>query len=183
VRLGDAQALALRRAAFAAAAIAATLAAHRAQDDAMVLSAGCLPVLLSVVCIAVLTGPRHGTFSPRGPATTLVVLIVAQALLHLTMSAAPWVFGLTLHHTAALVGTRSLVAHLIAALVLTAVLHWWDRVLAGAVSATRVMRRLLRGCRRRGSAPGVLRVRVVDRPALRTVFAPACPTRGPPVIA
>jgi hypothetical protein len=183
VRLGDAQALALRRAAFAAAAIAATLAAHRAQDDGMILSAGCLPVLLSLVCIAVMTGHRHGAFRPRGPATTLVLLLVGQAVLHLAMTVAPWVFGLTLHHTPALVGTRALVAHVVAAVLLTAVLHWWDRVLAGAVAATRAVRRLLRRVPKRVAAFGALRVRHVDRCAPRTVFAAARPSRGPPVTA
>src|SRR5690349_2632543 len=109
--MSGAQALALRRAAVAASALAATVTVHAATAGELRL----LPVAPAlwgfVVLAALLCGPRAGAFAARGPLRTLGLLLTVQAVVHVGLVEAPWVLGVRPHHELPLVTPRSLIGH------------------------------------------------------------------------
>jgi hypothetical protein len=172
-------ALAVRRGAIAASALAATLTAHAAGTGGLHFVLAAPLWWASLVGLAVLLGRRAGGFRPRRPVATLGLLLLAQAALHLGVSTAPWAFGLEVHHATPLLTPAAVAAHVVAALALGALLARLDAILAGLSRAVRVLARLLRR-----SAPGRPPRVAAPLGALVTAGAgvPATPpARGPPI--
>ena len=174
------QALAARRLLMLSAALGTTLSAHALAAGGLTIVPAAPLTWGALGAIAVLRPPRAGTaWRERGPGAVLWRLVALQALLHATMTAAPWAFGLTAHHRPALIAPAALAAHATAAVALTALVVRAERLLSLAIRAARALRRALapRGRRRRG--PIVLtteRRRVPRAAAARPRWA-----RGPPV--
>ncbi|MGD9695109.1 MAG: hypothetical protein AB7V42_05555 [Thermoleophilia bacterium] len=175
--MNSAVALSLRRVALLGTALAMTLAGHAiAEGGLMILPSA--PILWAFLVLgAALCGGR-GRFTARSLPVTATLLIVTQAALHMAMTAAPWAFGIAVHHEpAALLDLRSFALHACVALLLAVVLRSVDRALAAAVSLIRRFRAI----GRTAAAPAARR---------RVVAATAPPpgrergggrrTRGPP---
>ena len=147
------QARAVRRLLLFAAALAATLVAHAIAAGGVRL-APVAPLLWgSLASLTVFTGARGGPgWRRHGAGGILVRLVALQAALHLAMGAAPWAFGLEIHHRPALLAPVALVAHGVAALVLTVLLvgaEWMLSILQRVVEAVRAALRPERGARHR----------------------------------
>lgn len=179
-----ARALAARRAAIASAALGSAVAAH-------VVSMGgwdVLPVAPALwamaVATAALVGARNRAFRPRGIAVTTLLVLVMQMVCHAAMTAAPWAFGLRVHHEMPIVTPSAALAHVAAGLVLVACVVWLERVLAAATRVVRAVVALVRGARARsriavppprtGTACGRVRVPTA-------AFLVVAPSRGPPL--
>lgn len=173
-------AIAVRRAATTGAALAATLVAH-------MLSGGMSGVVIvapliwaSVVLLALplsLVRRPTGPFRARRPAEVLVSLLLIQAATHVAMSTAPWAFGIVGHQHGLALGASALVAHAAAAVLLSALICFGERLLAAAVHVVRA----LLAPDRRSRLPRVGRVlsRCAGAPA-RIAHRPRT-SRGPPV--
>lgn len=170
-------ALALRRLAVASGALAASLVAHCAATGDLVVTRSAPAVWAGLLAVATLAGRRRG-WRPRGFGPALVRMGVAQALVHLAMSAAPWAFGLAGHHAAGIgLPPATLAAHAAAAVVLALLVTRLEAWLGRAVGLIRRLRRRLSDA---GAAPAPRRV-ALPSPALvsrRPVGRLAC--RGPP---
>jgi hypothetical protein len=173
-----AQALAARRLGVAAAALGATLLAHGVADGGLHPVPAAPAVWGWLVIAAALAGPRRRPWRERGALGTIAVLVPAQALLHVAMGAAPWAFGLHVHHAGPLLTPPALVAHLTAAALLGLLLARAERLLSAAQAAARAIRA--------GAVPRLPRVAVpIPRPARPSLRlgrrAPlAVAARGPP---
>jgi hypothetical protein len=137
------QALAARRAMLAAAALAATLGAHAAATGDLRLTSLAPLAWGWMLILAALCGPRRAGWRTRGFGRLLAWLAAVQALMHLAMTAAPWAFGIAVHHRTAGVSVAAVLAHLGAAVVLTALLVHLERLLAAALGIAAGIRRLL----------------------------------------
>ncbi len=185
--LSHARALAARRAAIATAALGSAIVAH-------VVSMGSwdvLPIAPAVWAMAIaavaLIGARRSVFRKRNIAVTALLVLAGQFTCHLGMTAAPWAFGLRLHHEMPMITPGAAVAHVVAGVALTAVVLWLECILLGATRALRAVIALVVGTtavrpRPRRSAP-----RRAVRPSRarppRTVFLRVSPSRGPPLAA
>jgi hypothetical protein len=176
--VGDGRARALRRCALTAAGLGATVLAHAAATGGVHV-AHVLPVgAAGVLGLAALCGRRGRAFRPRGPAVTLALLVAVQAVLHVVVSAAPWAFSLEVHERVPLVSGRAVLAHALAALVLTWLLVRLDRLLGALCRAGRALRgRLLPPL---PPSPVPLTLAAYGAPGHRAVRRPQAPTRGPP---
>jgi hypothetical protein len=159
-----AQALAVRRLLFAAAALAATLGAHAIATGGLRLLPAAPAFWGWLLIGAAFLGPRRSGWRERGPLWSIALLVAAQALLHAAMSVAPWLFGLGVHHSPPLLTTSAVLAHLGAAVVLGLLLARAERLLSAAQRVVRTIRAAL--------APLTPR-----RP--RLVLAPGGPARAP----
>ncbi len=183
-----ATATSLRRAWFAACALAVTVCAHALTSDAVHLT-GAAPLMWLTVFAATTalgTHARVTQFRPWKAGRIAGLLIGTQLIAHLVLGAAPWLVGLTTaghhHHThsAAMIDGRSLVIHIVAATIIGLLLRSGQRRL---VRLVRTVVHLVR----------LAFQRVTTRPAFR--WAPftgdvipvvgriggALPTRGPPL--
>lgn len=137
------RALALRRAAFAASGLLATLTAHAASDGALHL----LPIApfawLGLTSVAALAMRPGAVYAPRSAVRTMALLLTVQGVMHLALVGAPWAFGLAGHaHGPAITGTAVL-THALAAVVLCILLRRADLLLGAAVAVARLLRRAL----------------------------------------
>lgn len=134
---------ALRRAAIAGGALAASLIGHALTVG----GAEILPVApllwLGVLSLVLLSGATRRSAEPFrawGPSRLLCALLLGQAGLHLLLHAAPWALGLGVHHTgAALITTSAVVVHLLLALVLLAALCFGQTLLLRALAIARAL--------------------------------------------
>jgi hypothetical protein len=176
--VGEGRARALRRCALTAAALGATLLAHAAATGGVHV-AHVLPVgAAGALGLAALCGRRGRAFRPRGPVVTLGLLLALQAVLHVVVSSVPWAFSLEIHRRVPLLSGGAVLAHGVAALVLTALLVRLDRLLAALCRAGRAFRRRLLPPLLPSPAPVALAAYGPVRP--RAVRRPQAPTRGPP---
>jgi hypothetical protein len=90
----------------------------------------------------------------------------------------PWAFSLEVHERVALVSGRAVLAHALAALVLTALLVRLDRLLAVLCRAGRALRRRLLPALPQPTAIAVTAGTGVTR--ARRADLPNAPIRGPP---
>lgn len=179
-RVSGTQALVLRRALLAAAALAATVCAHAAATGGDLHLLRGAPIAWGwIIAAAALIGSRRRAFRVRRPATILGLLVAAQAVLHATMTLAPWAFGLEVHHPEMPLAPGALLAHSLAALLLTALLVRAERILGGLVAIVAAVRRLF--------AHRLRRPRPADAPPVAGRWPCADPARlatgcrGPPV--
>ncbi|MGD9695105.1 MAG: hypothetical protein AB7V42_05535 [Thermoleophilia bacterium] len=170
-------ALALRRAAFAAAALAITLGGHAFTADGFAVRPAA-PVLWALLLLVAALCGGHRRFRARSFPATGAILIAAQALLHVAMTGAPWLFGIAPHHPPELlIDVRSAALHGAVALVLALMLHGLDRALATAVAVIRRLRGIwAAACAARFAE----RVAPSHRPPLSREAAGPRSSRGPP---
>ncbi|MFN8124595.1 MAG: hypothetical protein U0237_19475 [Thermoleophilia bacterium] len=174
-------AIVIRRSAILTAAITATVGVH-------VISAGHVAVLpaapfgwLSIVAalmpLMTIAAPR--TFTARPPLVLLGIMLLAQAVAHLAMSAAPWAFGLVEYHDPAPATPVALAAHLAAAVLLALLLAKGERLLAAAVAVAQALILTILPARRRRPRPTF---RVPFNPLVLVTQAAGRPrsSRGPP---
>jgi len=140
VRISATQAHSGRRAAFATAALCATLLAHVTAGHGVHLLPIAPAIWLGLVSGAALAGPPRSTFRRLGATSVLTGAVALQAAVHVAMRAATWAFGLSVAHIAPL-DPGALAAHGAAGL-LTAALLLAGKHLLEALSA--VARRLAR---------------------------------------
>jgi hypothetical protein len=175
-------ALALRRLLMFVAALGATLGAHALASDGLRIAPAALPVWGTLAALTVLAGPRRAPrWRPRSALGILVRLAALQVVLHCAMTATPWAFGLGVHHRPALVAPLALVAHVAAAVVLTALLARAERLLGIAQGVARAIRAVLSRPRVRARHRATARIaahRVPRSPGLTGLRA-----RGPPAAA
>jgi hypothetical protein len=179
-RLSVTHALALRRLLVAGGALAASLLAHCAAAGDLALTATAPVAWAGLLAVVTVAGARRG-FRPRGLAGSLLAMSSAQAVVHASMTWAPWAFGLAPHHhEAALVTAPALAAHAVAALLLALLAVRLEALLARAVAAVAAVRRWLAprpGPRRAGP---VLPAPAAPAPRAAARGAGAC--RGPPAL-
>lgn len=171
---------AARRASVAAAGIASAIMAHLVtMGDLAVLPVA--PALWAmIIALAAVLGTRRAPFARRGLAVTAALVLASQMAMHVGMVAAPWAFGIAAHHAEPLVTPASAIAHVVAAVVLVALVAWGERLLAALVA---VARAVFGHARRRPARPGVV-ARLLARGTCRlprTSFAHVAPSRGPPL--
>ncbi len=179
-RLSVTHALALRRLTVACGALAASLVAHCAAAGDLALTRTAPVAWAGLLAMVTLVGARR-SFRPRGLAGSLLAMASAQAVVHTSMTWAPWAFGLAPHHhDAALITAPALAAHAAAALVLALLAVRLEAWLARAVAAVAAVRRWLapRPAPRRAGTRPAGRPALAPRPAVRG----AVPCRGPPLL-
>ena len=172
----------LRRLLLFAAALAATLVAHAISTGEMHAVPAAPLIWGSSAALIVITGRvRAPAWRRHGAPEILVRLLALQAGLHLLMTAAPWAFGLGVHHRAALVTPLAIAAHGAAAILLTVLLARAERLLALAQAVVAAVRAAL--------APHPARARHPARVGPGSHRIPADPgprrvrVRGPPLLA
>ncbi len=172
------QALAARRLLMLVAALAATLGAHAAAGGLAVVPAA--PVAWgALAAIAVLRPPRAGAaWRERGAGAVLWRLVALQAALHAAMTAAPWAFGLAVHHRPALIAPAAVAAHAAAAVALALLIARAERLLSLAQGVARALKRALSP--RRHAARGSTSVPMAPARAPRPPQARRRRARGPP---
>ncbi|MFN8108417.1 MAG: hypothetical protein U0Y82_00995 [Thermoleophilia bacterium] len=172
-------AIAIRRSAIAGSALTATLGAHFAVGGGFHVIMPFAPLFwMNVVSLSLLVGMGRGSsaFRPRSPLVTLVLVGTAQAAIHVGVVWAPWAFALKRHHEALLISPGMVVAHLVAAVVLTALLSWGERILAAALAVAAA----ILGRRPQGHPRPLLRVPFSPQVRVaQTVHRPRT-SRGPP---
>jgi hypothetical protein len=172
-------ALALRRLAVAAGALAASLLAHCATLGDVAIMPSAPVVWTGLLAGVTLVGRRRG-WRRLGFGPNLLWMASAQAVVHVAMSGAPWAFGLAPHHEPGLgVGISVLVAHAGAALVLAALLTWLE---AGLERATALVLRVRRWLAGRPLAPAASRLAGHTDRAPRSRPPGRVPCRGPPAL-
>lgn len=173
---------ALRRAALAGGALAATLIGHAfTVGDARVLPVA--PLLwLSAIALAFLPGVsrRAAGFRAWSPMTLLATLLLGQSALHLVLHAAPWALGLGVNHAGhgPLITAGAVAVHLSLALVLTAFLRCGQGLLLRAMEVARAL--LRRPLRRSALRVGGEMPRHPLIPSSQWRFRPRS-SRGPPL--
>jgi hypothetical protein len=172
-------ALALRRLAVAAGALAASLLAHCAALGDVAITPSAPVVWTGLLAGVTLVGRRRG-WRRLGFGPNLLWMGSAQAVVHVAMSGAPWAFGLAPHHEPGLgLGMSVLVAHAGAALILAALLTWLEAGLGRATALVRRVRRWLAG---RALAPAASRLAAFADRAPRSRPLGRVPCRGPPAL-
>ena len=153
------QALAARRLLMLVAALGATLAAHAAAAGGLSVVPAAPVAWGALAAIAVLRPPRAGTaWRERGAGAVLWRLVALQAALHTAMTAAPWAFGLAVHHRPALLAPAAVTAHAAAAVALGLLIARAERLLSLALRAARAVRRALVPNARPGRAGTIVRI-------------------------
>lgn len=178
--LQDAQALAVRRALLAAAALAATVAAHHAATGHTALYAATPALWLGLLAAATLVGRRARPFRPRGPVAAAATLAAAQLAAHVVLTQAPWALGLAGHADVPVFTPEAVVAHAAAALVLALVLAGADAALGILCGAVHRLTAALRGARR-GAARPAEPVPAAARGRVGRTALPVRASRGPPL--
>lgn len=173
------QALAVRRLLLIALALTATLAAHADCAGGLSLTPAAPVVWGTACCLAVLAPRRGRRWSEWSAPGLLWRLAVLEGGLHLALTAAPWAFGVRVHHAPPPVGPRMLIAHACAALILALVFYGAQRLLSLAQGIVRAVRRVLRAAHRPGAPCGAPAPWRTPRPAVARVRSRA--PRGPPV--
>lgn len=181
-------AISLRRAWFAACAVAVTVCAHALTSDAVHLSANAPLLWIGVFAATFAAGSRVPAQQFRlWRGRRIVTLLVGTQLgAHLVLGVAPQVVGITSvgghhhhHESAALIDIRSAVVHLVAAAIIGVLLRSGQRRLAGLVH--RIVARVREAFARR--IPPTARPRTpcigLARPVLLCV-GETLPSRGPP---
>lgn len=173
---------ALRRAAFASAALTATLAGHAATaPDARLLPVA-PAVWMGFVALAVTFSafrPRPAAFREWGAVRTLAVLLGAQLGLHLAMHEAPWLFGFAGHAHASMFAPGAMAVHLSVAALMLLPLRAGQRLLARLAAVARAL--LVPGRRRPGWPPARRLAVPATTVRSRTVRASRT-SRGPPPV-
>jgi hypothetical protein len=166
-----------------AAGISATLVAHGVTYGGLSIIPAAPALWASLVCMAILCGRRVGRFHARGPLRIFAGLLVTQGLLHGALAAAPWAFGVSVHHQLAPLTTTGVVTHIAAACVLAILVARAEIVLAACLLAIRVIRQLVG--ERRPSRRHSLVQRFVDEASVATTrpLVGSNPVRGPPLSA
>ncbi|MBJ7456099.1 MAG: hypothetical protein JHC74_08570, partial [Thermoleophilia bacterium] len=171
-----------RRLLILAAALIATLGAHAVTGDELRLVPAAPLIWGSMAALVVLTCRRDpGPWRRRPAAEILLRLVALQVVLHVAMTAAPWAFGLGVHHRPELLGVAALIAHGGAAVVLTVLLAHAERLLLAAQGVARAVRRALApmaSARRHRPTARIEARRVPRGPRLAGAWA-----RGPPAAA
>ncbi len=175
-------ALAARRLLMMVCALGATLGAHAAAAGGL----GLLPmaplVWGSLASLAILVPrPAHPAWRELSPWGILARLAALQISLHCAMTAAPWAFGLAVHHRTALVTPLALIAHAVATILLATLLARAERLLSLAQAMARAVRRALARTTTK-APPHPARAHAAER-ALRGRRRRAHPARGPPLAA
>lgn len=172
-------ALAVRRQVVAAGAIGASLAAHCAPGGGLELTRGAPVIWAGGLAMVTLLGGRR-RWRPRGFAGSLALMAGAQAAAHLAMSAAPWAFGLAVHHHGDVpVTPDAAVWHAAAALLLAALVTWLEALCGRAMALVVRLRRLLRARPRRPAPARRLDRAGAPPPSVRARGRLTC--RGPPL--
>jgi hypothetical protein len=120
-----------------------------------------------------------GGFRAWGWPRVLGLQVGAQAVLHAALWAAPWAFGLVVHHHGPLVTGQAVVAHGVLALLITVVICWGEALLERAVA---MVRTLTRSPRPAGAPPRRAVISWAWSPARRALRRPRT-SRGPPATA
>jgi hypothetical protein len=172
----------VRRLLMLVAALVATLGAHALSAEDLRPVAGAPVAWGSLIVVAVFAGRRRPPAWRRRSAPEILARLAAlQAVLHVAMTAAPWAFGLGVHHRPALLGPAAVIAHGVAALALTALLVQAERLLQVAQGVADAVRRILSGRPSGGRHRPALRIeprRVPRGPRISATWA-----RGPPAAA
>ncbi|MBL6633670.1 MAG: hypothetical protein ISP32_04650 [Thermoleophilia bacterium] len=171
---------AVRRASIAAAGIASAIAAHMVAMGDLALLPVAPALWAMLIALAAVIGTRRAPFVARGMGATALLVVLSQMAMHVGMVTAPWAFGIAAHHAEPLLTPGSAVAHVVAAIVLVALVAWGERALA-VLSA--VARAVLSPAPRRPRRSGVVacvRPSCASR-APRARFLRATPSRGPPL--
>jgi hypothetical protein len=174
-------ALAARRALLGAGVLGTALAAHLAAAPGAHVAAGAPLLWLALVAVLALAGPRRG-WRPRGVVHTALLAVVLQVAAHAAMSAAPWAFGLSVHHADGIsIGPEALVPHLAAAVFLAAAIRLLETALCGVRRIVGALVRWLTPSRPAASGAGA---RVLPAPGrvLRGLGSRAFASRGPPPV-
>jgi len=168
--LSPARAHAARRASIAAAGVVSAIAAHVAAMGDMAI----LPVAPALWAMFI-------GLAVRGIGITALLVLASQMVMHVGMVTAPWAFGIAAHHAEPMLTPASAVAHVVAALVLVALVAWGERLLAALMSAARALVAI--PMTRPPRRPGVVaRISpVASQHPLHGGFLIATPSRGPPV--
>lgn len=172
---------AARRASIAAAGISSAIAAHVVSMGGMDILPVAPALWAMLIAVVAVLGTRRAPFVARGLGVTAVLVVASQVAMHVAMVAAPWAFGLAAHHAEPLLTPASAVAHVVAAVVLIALVAWGERLLAALSAVARAVLGAVaaRPARRPGTVARLHPVRL-SRVA-RRAFVRALPSRGPPV--
>jgi len=140
------QALALRRLLLTVAGLTGTLVAHALCSGGLVVAPAAPLVWGSIGCLAVVAGPRRRRplWREWPPLGLLARVVAVELALHVALTAAPWAFGITVHHSPDLVAPTTLAAHGAAGLVLALALMAAQHVLSAAQDIIDALRRVLR---------------------------------------
>jgi hypothetical protein len=176
--IGPVRALALRRMLVASAALAATLLAHAVATGGLHVVSGAPAVWGCMILVAAVVGPRRRTWRERGVVRGLLILLPAQALIHLAMGAAPWMFGLHVHGSPALVTPAAAAAHLGFGVILAVLLARAERLLSAMQTIGRAVRAAIVPRLGRPARPAPARPRRARVSSQR--FPRAFGARGPP---
>lgn len=177
--ISAARAHAARRALIAAAGVTSAIAAHVVSMGELEMLPVAPALWAMIIAVAAIAGTRRRPFAARGMAVTASLVVGAQLAMHAGMVYAPWAFGLVAHHAEPLITPGSAVAHVVAAVVLVALVAWGERLLA-VLSA--VARAILGDAPRRRRTASLTRLRVPAEPSWTTGgLRRAIPSRGPPV--
>ena len=179
--LSPARAHAARRASIAAAGVLSAIGAHVAAMGELSMLPVAPALWAMFIGLAAIIGTRRAPFAIRGIGITALFVIASQVVMHLGMVTAPWAFGLAAHHAEPMLTPSSAVAHVVAALVLVALVAWGERLLAALISFGRIL--VAVSAAQPPRRPGaVARIAPVSSlPRLRGIFLIATPSRGPPV--
>ena len=187
--MGASTAMSLRRAWFAACAVAVTVCAHALTSDSMRLT-GVAPLIWIGVFVATFAVGAHAParqFRLWSGARIVSLLAGSQIAAHLVLGAAPRLVGIATatghhhhHHDAAVIDTRSLVVHLVAAAVIGLLLRSGQRRLARFVRT--VVSLVRRAFARLIPVPAPPRAfRADDAIAVVLLIGGSLPSRGPPL--
>ncbi len=165
---------ALRRAALAGGALAATLIGHLVTvGDVRILPAAPL-IWLTAIALAILPGAGLrgvAAFRAWSPPALFAALLGAQAALHALLHTAPWALGLgSHHHDTALISADAVAVHLAVAGILLWALCAGQRLLVRALA---IVRAIL------GAEPPRASARPTGEPVWTLVVAPRQWRRGP----
>jgi hypothetical protein len=172
----------LRRAALWSAALAATLIGHVVATGGLRILPVAPALWIGAVAVTVPLGavtPARVTFRAWGPARVLVVLLAAQAALHLAMHHAPALFGLGAHAHGPLASPAVLAVHAGLAVASTLLVCAGQRMLLRALAVVRAL--LPPGPRRPLPRAPRLLIATVAAPRRAEARAPRT-SRGPPAV-
>jgi hypothetical protein len=138
--IGPVRALALRRMLVASAALGATLLAHAVASGGLHVVSAAPALWGCLILVAGVAGPRRRAWRERGVVGGLLILLPAQLLIHLAMGVAPWMFGLYVHGSPALLTPAAAAAHVGLAVVLAVLLARAERLLSAMQAFSRAVR-------------------------------------------
>jgi hypothetical protein len=171
---------AARRALVASAGVASAIAAHAVTMGGLDLLPIAPALWAMLIGLAAVLGRRRRPFRARGIAATASLVVAVQVAMHAGMVVAPWAFGLSVHHAEPFITPASALAHVVAAVVLIALVAWGERLLAVLSAVARaILGDAPPRCRRTAC---ITRLRVPAGPSWATGgLRRAIPSRGPPV--